>query len=158
MSRTYAIGVDYGTNSVRAVIADCSDGHLVGTTVFNYPSGEDGVLLDARVPHLARQNPADYLAGLQASVSGALDAADREAEFARDRVIGIGVDTTRVDAAAGRCEESAARARSALAGQPGGPRLAVEGSHLSRRSGGNHRGRARARAVPRAANRRHVFI
>ena len=92
--KTYAIGVDYGTNSVRAVIADCSDGHLVGTAVFNYPSGEDGVLLDARVPHLARQNPADYLDGLRASVAGALDAADREAEFARDRVIGIGVDTT----------------------------------------------------------------
>ena len=94
MNRTYAIGVDYGTSSVRAVVSDCLDGRLVGTSVFAYPSGEHGVLLDPRDPHLARQNPADYLDGLRASVSGALDAAEREPEFSRDRVVGIGADTT----------------------------------------------------------------
>ena len=41
MSGTCAIGVDYGTNSVRAVVADCSDGRLIGTAVFNYQSGQD---------------------------------------------------------------------------------------------------------------------
>lgn len=94
MIRTYAIGVDYGTNSVRAVVADCRDGRLIGAHVFDYPSGDQGVLLSERDPHLARQNPADYLDGLQRSVSGALDAAAREPEFSRDRVIGIGLDTT----------------------------------------------------------------
>src|SRR5262245_46930595 len=94
MSRTFAIGLDYGTNSVRAVVADCADGRLVASCVVDYPSGEQGVLLDARQPHLARQNPADYLDGLRASLAGALDAADRDPSFSRDRVIGIGVDTT----------------------------------------------------------------
>ena len=94
MNRTYAIGVDYGTSSVRAVVTDCLDGRLVGTSVFAYPSGEHGILLDPRDPHLARQNPADYLEGLRASVSGALDAAEREPEFSRDCVVGIGADTT----------------------------------------------------------------
>ena len=52
------------------------------------------MLLDARDPHVARQNPADYLAGLGASITGALAEADRQAGFSRERVIGIGVDTT----------------------------------------------------------------
>jgi L-ribulokinase len=94
MTHTFAIGVDYGTNSVRAVVADCADGRLAGSCVYDYPSGVHGVLLDERDPHLARQNPADYLAGLSASIAGALDEADRDPLFARERVIGIGVDTT----------------------------------------------------------------
>ena len=47
MGASYAIGLDYGTNSVRAVVVDCDDGRSVGTHVFDYPSGEQGVLLDA---------------------------------------------------------------------------------------------------------------
>jgi L-ribulokinase len=90
----FTIGIDYGTNSVRAVVVDTADGRVVGTRVFDYPSGDHGVLLDPRQPHLARQNPADYIEGLRIAVGGALKAADAEPEFARDRVIGIGVDTT----------------------------------------------------------------
>jgi L-ribulokinase len=88
------IGIDFGTNSVRAVVVRCADGRALGTAVFDYPSGDAGVLLDPRDPHLARQNPADYIEGLAASVRGALAAAEQERGFARDRVIGIGVDTT----------------------------------------------------------------
>ena len=91
---SYTIGVDYGTNSVRAVVVDCADGRIVGTRVFDYPSGEQGVLLDPKQPHLARQNPADYIEGLRISVADALQAAEAEPGFTRDRVIGIGVDTT----------------------------------------------------------------
>jgi L-ribulokinase len=91
---SFTIGIDYGTNSVRAVVVDTSDGHVVGTHVFGYPSGDDGVLLDAKQPHLARQNPADYVDGLRLVVGGALKAADADASFSRDRVVGIGVDTT----------------------------------------------------------------
>jgi L-ribulokinase len=94
MERAFSIGLDYGTNSVRAVVVDCADGRMVGTHVFAYPSGDQGILLDAKQPHLARQNPADYIAGLRASVRGALTAAEAEPGFAREHVIGIGVDTT----------------------------------------------------------------
>jgi L-ribulokinase len=90
----YSIGVDYGTNSVRAVVVDTRDGRVVGTHVFDYPSGDQGVLLDSRQPHLARQNPADYVEGLRVSVGEALKAAERDPAFSRDAVIGIGVDTT----------------------------------------------------------------
>jgi len=86
----YTIGVDFGTNSVRAVVVDTANGHVVGTRVFDYPSGEQGVLLDARQPHLARQNPADYIEGLRVAVSGALHEAEGDRTFARERVVKLG--------------------------------------------------------------------
>src|SRR5262245_25576145 len=90
----YTIGVDYGTNSVRAVVVDTRNGRVVGTHVFDYPSGDQGVLLDPKQPHLARQNPADYVEGLRQAVTHALADAEQVPGFSRDRVIGIGVDTT----------------------------------------------------------------
>ena len=90
----FTIGLDYGTNSVRAVVVDCADGRTVGTSVYDYPSGVAGVLGHAKDPHLARQNPADYIAGLREATKGALAEADGAPGFSRDRVIGIGVDTT----------------------------------------------------------------
>lgn len=94
MAPTFTIGVDFGTSSVRAVVVDGRDGRSIGTHVFPYRAGDQGVLVDPRDPHLARQDPADYVEGLRQSVIGALAAADNEPGFSRDRVIGIGVDTT----------------------------------------------------------------
>ena len=94
MKRAYTIGIDYGTNSVRALVVDCADGREVGTAVFHYPSGYQGILLDPKDPHLARQNPADYVEGLERSVTGALAAAAKAGAFDARDVIGIGVDTT----------------------------------------------------------------
>ncbi len=73
MSRKYAVGLDFGTNSVRALVVDVRTGEEVGTAVYHYPSGEDGILLDGRDPDVARQHPRDYLEGLVASIRGALD-------------------------------------------------------------------------------------
>ncbi len=91
----FTIGVDFGTNSVRAVVVDCRDGHTAGTDVYEYPSGDRGVITDRRDPHLARQHPGDYLTGLERSVRGAVAQAGRGRRgFSRERVVGIGVDTT----------------------------------------------------------------
>lgn len=90
----FTLGIDYGTNSVRALIVDCSDGSELGTCVVNYPSGTQGILLHPAQPHLARQHPGDYLAGLEQSVIGALAQAAENAGFSAAAVIGIGVDTT----------------------------------------------------------------
>lgn len=91
---SYTLGLDYGTNSVRALVVRVSDGRELGSHVFNYPSGQQGVLLDPRDHNLARQHPGDYLAGLETSVRKALEAASAEPGFSVDAVIGIGVDTT----------------------------------------------------------------
>ena len=90
----FTIGLDFGTGSVRAVVASCADGRSVGTSVFDYPSGTGGVITDPRDPHLARQHPADYVAGLLAAVPSALRAAEAQPGFSRLHVIGLGVDTT----------------------------------------------------------------
>jgi len=90
----YTLGIDYGTNSVRAHVVRCSDGKEIGSSVFNYPSGEQGILLDPRDHNLARQHPGDYLAGVEKSVKGALAQAKKTKGFDAQEVVGLGVDTT----------------------------------------------------------------
>ena len=94
VSPMFTLGIDYGTNSVRALVVRCADGAELGAAVVNYPSGHQGVLLDPRDHNLARQNPADYLFGLEKSVRAALAAAKKKRGFSADQIIGIGVDTT----------------------------------------------------------------
>ena len=90
-----ALGLDFGTNSVRAVIVDLTDGRELSSQVYDYPSGEAGILLDRADPNCARQNPRDYVNGIQEVVTGALEQArGAEAGFDPKDIIGIGVDTT----------------------------------------------------------------
>jgi L-ribulokinase len=90
----FTLGIDYGTNSVRALIVRTSDGAEFGTGIAHYPSGTQGILLDPKDHHLARQNPADYLYGLEKSVRAALAQAKKKKGFTTAKVIGLGVDTT----------------------------------------------------------------
>lgn len=89
------IGIDYGTNQVRALVVDTLTGRELGGGVVNYPSGKEGILLDPRDHHLARQHPGDYLFGLEEAVKAALAQAKAgESGFHPTDVIGIGVDST----------------------------------------------------------------
>ena len=50
----FTLGIDYGTNSVRALVVRCADGEEFGTCVVNYPSGAQGILArSARSPSRA---------------------------------------------------------------------------------------------------------
>jgi len=90
----YSIGLDYGTNSVRALIVEVTSGREVGTAIWNYEHGEQGVIL-SRDPNLARQHPADYVKGAEVSIKMALGRARRSVRsFRPEDVIGLGVDTT----------------------------------------------------------------
>jgi L-ribulokinase len=94
MKTSYTIGLDYGTNSVRALIVNTANGREVGTAVWNYEHGTAGVLL-SRDPNLARQHPADYLKGAEITIKKALaDAKKKVRGFKSEQVVGIGVDTT----------------------------------------------------------------
>lgn len=91
----YVIGLDFGTNSCRALIVDITDGRELASSVFSYPSGSEGVIVDSSDPNLARQNPADYIEGIEVTVNDAVKKAKTaEAAFKTEDVIGIGVDTT----------------------------------------------------------------
>jgi L-ribulokinase len=90
----YTIGLDYGTNSARALLVDVRTGEEVAAHVWNYAHGEAGIILDRKDPDLARQHPADYLEGIEQTVKAVLRAARKRKGFAPEQVIGIGVDTT----------------------------------------------------------------
>jgi L-ribulokinase len=95
MNQRCALGLDYGTNSCRSLLIDLSTGEELGSTVFPYPSGSAGILLDPKDPHLARQNPQDYLDGLTAIITGAIaQARINHPGFNPASIIGIGIDTT----------------------------------------------------------------
>jgi L-ribulokinase len=91
----YTIGLDYGTNSVRCVIVDVADGREAGTAVYEYPTGQAGIILDKSDHNVARQNPADYVKGMEATIKKAILMAKKVVKkFDAEEIIGIGVDTT----------------------------------------------------------------
>ena len=94
MAAKYTIGLDYGTNSVRALVVNTANGHEAGTAVWNYEHGTAGVIL-SRDPNLARQHPLDYLKGAEVTIKKALaDARSNVRGFDPRQVVGVGVDTT----------------------------------------------------------------
>ena len=90
----FSIGVDFGTNSARALVVDTADGRELASHVVPYPSGEAGILLDANDADLARQHPGDWVVALEQSLRGAVDAAAADPAFDVNHVVGIGIDTT----------------------------------------------------------------
>src|SRR5271154_5622801 len=94
MANQYTIGLDYGTNSVRALIVNVTNGDEIASVVWNYSHGTAGVIL-SRDPSLARQHPADYVNGAGITIKTALASAKKSVKnFRAGQVIGIGVDTT----------------------------------------------------------------
>jgi len=94
MNKQYTIGLDYGTNSVRALIVNVANGREVASAVWGYEHGVAGVIL-ARDPNLARQHPADYIKGAEITIKKVLATAKKNVRgFSPRQVIGIGVDTT----------------------------------------------------------------
>lgn len=86
----YVIGLDYGTDSVRALIADTADGREITSAVYYYPRWKAGKYCDAAAS-MFRQHPLDYLEGLEASVKMALAQAPSDVAA---NIVGISVDTT----------------------------------------------------------------
>ncbi len=90
----FALGLDFGTGSVRALFVDTRDGTEIATASCNYASGDHGVLGDPHDPDVARQHPGDHLHGAITAVRDALAEARQHAGFQPQHLVGIGVDTT----------------------------------------------------------------
>ena len=71
MTDQFVIGVDYGTDSVRAVIVDAANGLEITSSVFYYPRWKKGLYCDASVNRF-RQHPLDYLEGLEQTIKDCL--------------------------------------------------------------------------------------
>ncbi len=89
-NQNHVIGIDFGTDSIRAIIVDAATGEEVGNEVHYYTRWTDGQYCDP-LNNQFRQHPLDYIEGLEKSVRGAL--ANAPAGTA-EKVRGISVDTT----------------------------------------------------------------
>lgn len=92
---SFALGLDYGTNAVRALIVRTEDGREIAVAEIPYAQGECGIFSDAGRPELARQHPLDYLNGAEQATQKALrQAAKADSAFVPSQIIGIGIDAT----------------------------------------------------------------
>ncbi|MDR3147378.1 MAG: ribulokinase, partial [Treponema sp.] len=87
--KDYVLGLDYGSDSARAVLIDAATGETAGVSVRNYPRWARGLYCDPAANRF-RQHPQDYIEVLEETVREAL--AGREALAAKVR--GIAIDTT----------------------------------------------------------------
>ena len=86
----YVIGLDYGTDSARALVVNALTGESIATSVKYYPRWKKGLYCNPKTNQW-RQHPKDYLEVLEASVKEAL--AQCAPEVAQN-VVGIAFDTT----------------------------------------------------------------
>src|SRR5689334_17592328 len=94
MGGKYVLGLDYGTESARALVVAVETGEEIATAVERYPD----VVIDDVLPGTGKklppdwalQNPRDYLSVLEKIVPRAL----QEARITGDDIIGIGTDFT----------------------------------------------------------------
>lgn len=89
-NKRYVIGVDYGSDSCRALLADVVTGREVATSVSMYRRWSEGLYCDP-LTNRYRQHPLDYIESLEAVISGVL-----EGLYAEERlcVEGIAFDCT----------------------------------------------------------------
>ncbi|MGD8213442.1 MAG: hypothetical protein PVF32_26485, partial [Desulfobacterales bacterium] len=92
----YAIGVDFGTESGRAVLVETKTGKEIATSVYSYQNGVIDQQLPveghpvALEPEWALQDPEDYIRTFQTTIPEVMALAKVEP----DAVIGIGIDFT----------------------------------------------------------------
>ncbi len=89
----YTIGLDYGTQSGRAVLVNVQTGEVLAQRVKRYPHG----VMDRQLPDgtplpedWALEHPSDYIEVLEETIPAVL----QEAGVSPDDVIGIGLDVT----------------------------------------------------------------
>ncbi|MCL6525161.1 MAG: ribulokinase [Thermoflavifilum sp.] len=87
----WVFGIDYGTDSVRAVLVDTANGSELATAVFVYPRWRDKLYCDPSA-HQYRQHPLDYIEGLESVVRSCVEQVGEKA--AQENVVGLGIDTT----------------------------------------------------------------
>lgn len=96
MEKTYAIGVDFGTESARAVLVDLATGDVLASAVKDYTHG----VIDERLPgtdaelekEWALQDPNDYVEAWVETVAAVVR--DTSHRLSPRQIIGIGTDFT----------------------------------------------------------------
>ncbi len=92
----YSIGIDFGTESGRAVLVDVANGRELASSVYKYEHGviDEALPVEGRPvglePDWALQDPEDYIRTFQNAVPAVL----RQSGVDPEEVIGVGIDFT----------------------------------------------------------------
>lgn len=87
--KKYVIGLDYGTDSVRAVLIDTENGAELATSVSYYQRWKDGKFCKPEINQF-RQHPLDHIEGLEDTISTVV----KESGVAPEHIVSICIDTT----------------------------------------------------------------
>ena len=86
----YVLGVDFGSDSVRTILVDATNGQEKATSVFEYPRWKKQLYCNMQANQF-RQHPLDYVEGLEHTIKACLQAVGPEIAA---EVKAISVDTT----------------------------------------------------------------
>lgn len=87
--KKYVIGLDYGTDSVRAVLIDTENGAELATSVSYYQRWKEGKYCKPEENQF-RQHPLDHIEGLERTISTVV----KESGVAPENIVSICIDTT----------------------------------------------------------------
>ena len=86
----YAIGMDFGSDSVRALLVNTVTGEELATAVHYYARWKEGKFCDPSKNQF-RQHPLDYIEGIENTIKEVIAEVDKNVV---DNIVGIGIDTT----------------------------------------------------------------
>ena len=89
-NRKYAIGIDFGTDSARALVVATDNGEEIASCVSLYKRWSEGKYCNPKLNQY-RQHPLDYIESLTEAVNGALSHC---AKAVSDGVVGLSFDCT----------------------------------------------------------------
>ena len=87
--KNYVIGLDYGSDSVRAVLIDTENGHELASDVCHYKRWKNNEFCDASINQF-RQHPLDHIEGLETTIKTVVASSN----VAPIQIKGICIDTT----------------------------------------------------------------
>jgi L-ribulokinase len=85
----YVIGLDFGTDSVRAVLVNVANGNCVSSDVHYYPRWKEGKFCDPSQNQF-RQHPSDHIEGIEKTIKAVV----KDSDILPDLIKAICIDTT----------------------------------------------------------------
>lgn len=88
--KKYAIGMDFGSDSVRALLVNTGTGEELATSVHYYTRWKQGKYCDPS-KNKFRQHPLDYIEGIENTIKSVVSQVNKDVV---NNIVGIGIDTT----------------------------------------------------------------